>query len=123
MRLAGPERELVKNSNWGAWRERVMFQKIPASRFLETTGRGISVGTSAPKWMQPKVRSGLLKEFADAPLPGGGQRTGRRDDLHDEGREVIRAGVRVQDASTQRLAAAEDGTGDEGAPPRLNRLG
>jgi hypothetical protein len=44
MRLAGPERELVKNSNRGAWRERVMFQKIPTSRFLETTGRRISVG-------------------------------------------------------------------------------
>jgi hypothetical protein len=44
MRLAGPERELVKNSNKGAWRELVTFQKIPVSRFLETTGRGISVG-------------------------------------------------------------------------------
>jgi hypothetical protein len=48
MRLAGPERELVKNSNRGAWRELVMFQKIPVSRFLETTGRGISVGNEEP---------------------------------------------------------------------------
>jgi RNA polymerase primary sigma factor len=56
------------------------------------------------------------------PLFGGVQRTGGRDDLRDEDREVLRGCVGVQDAGAQRLAAAEDGPCDEGAAAGLNRL-
>jgi hypothetical protein len=33
MRLAGPERELVKNSSRGGWRELAMLQKFPLPKF------------------------------------------------------------------------------------------
>jgi len=68
-------------------------------------------------------RPGALAAFRVALADLGGKRTGRLDDLRDEGCEVPRAGARVQDAGAQRLAATEDGTGDEGPAPRLNRLG
>ena len=59
---------------------------------------------------------------AVAGLFGGAQGAGGRDDFGDERREVLRACVGVQDAGAQRLAAAEDGAGDEGAASRLNCL-
>src|SRR4051812_25266033 len=59
---------------------------------------------------------------AAVPLPGGDLCAGRREDFLDERCEVLRACVGVQDAGAQRLVAAEDGAGDEGAASRLDRL-
>ena len=73
MRLAGPERELVKKSRMGAWRGRAILQfQIPEFRFLETAGRGIQKGIAVLLRDRRRMRPRRWSEL-------GGARQGRRE--------------------------------------------
>ena len=93
--------------------------EITAGTARVTARRSVGAGRAV---VTAHARRVNVAPWSSNQLGGGDQCPGRRDDLRDQGREVLRGRVGVQDAGAQRLAAAEHGTGDERATSRMNRL-